>query len=194
MTTAMLFCIPSCTSDDKDKGPVLDHRDSLPTLRTYGVSTLISDSGIVRYKIIAETWDVYDHATPQRWTFINGLFVEKFDADNHVEAYVTADTAYHYPDERVWELRGRVVVKNLKGETFRTSLLYWDMAQHRMHSPAYMEINGIEQQLSGYDFSSDEQMTDYIIHGSSGAFPVSETTPIALPTDSLNATAAATTP
>jgi hypothetical protein len=35
-----------------------------------------------------------------------------------------------------------------------------------------MEIKGIEQQLSGYDFSSNESMTDYIIHSSKGAFPL----------------------
>ena len=37
-----------------------------------------------------------------------------------------------------------------------------------------MEIKGIEQQLSGYDFSSNESMTDYIIHSSKGAFPMGE--------------------
>ena len=55
-------------------------RDSMPLLRSYGVSTLISDSGILRYKIIAEDWFVYDRTNPPRWTFPKGLFLQKFDA------------------------------------------------------------------------------------------------------------------
>lgn len=164
----------SCSQDDKQGGPVIAHRDSLPILRSRGVSTLISDSGIIRYKIIAEDWFVYDKKDPTYWSFEKGLFVEKFDPNYHVEAFISADTAYYFDQKRLWELRGRVTVKNLKGETFKTSLLYWDQAERRIYSPRYMEINGLEQQLSGYDFSSNESMTNYIIHASKGAFPVSE--------------------
>ena len=39
---------------------------------------------------------------------------------------------------------------------------------------AYMKIDGIEQDLEGYDFRSDESLTDYKIHSSSGAFPMGE--------------------
>ena len=91
-----------------------------------------------------------------------------------MDAYITADTAYYYDFLRLWELRGRVVIKNEKGETFKTSLLFWNQNEHRIYSSAYMEIKGIEQQLSGYDFSSNESMTEYIIHSSKGAFPMGE--------------------
>ena len=149
-------------------------RDSMPLLRSYGVSTLISDSGILRYKIIAEDWFVYDRTNPPRWTFPKGLFLQKFDAQFHTDAYISCDTAFYYGQQRLWELRGRVVVKNPKGETFKTSLLYWDMNARLIHSPAYMKIDGIEQDLDGYDFRSNEQLTDYLIHSSSGAFPMGE--------------------
>lgn len=39
------------------------NRDSLPVMTTRGVSKLITDSGVVRYKIIAEEWRVYDRTT-----------------------------------------------------------------------------------------------------------------------------------
>lgn len=149
-------------------------RDSMPLLRSHGVSTLISDSGILRYKIIAEDWFVYDRTNPPRWTFLKGLFLQKFDAQFHVDAYISCDTAFYYEQQRLWELRGRVVVKNPKGETFKTSLLYWDMNARLIHSPAYMKIDGIEQDLDGYNFRSNEQLTDYLIHSSSGAFPMGE--------------------
>lgn len=166
--------ILACSEDEHVVSVTGEVRDSLPVLQSHGVSTLISDSGIIRYKIIAEDWYVYDRTNPPRWSFPKGLFLQKFDANFHVDAFVNCDTAYYYEQTRTWELRGRVVVKNLKGETFKTSLLYWDMNAHVIHSPAYMKVDGIEQDLEGYDFRSNEQMTDYLIHSSSGAFPMGE--------------------
>ena len=170
----LFIILSSCDKEEKRTGPVISHRDSLPILKSRGVSTLISDSGIIRYKIIAEDWFIYDKKNPTYWSFEKGIFVEKFNPNYHVEAFICADTAYYFDQQRLWELRGRVMVKNLKGETFKTSLLYWDQNQHRIYSPEYMEIRGLEQQLSGYDFASNESMTNYIIHSSKGAFPVSE--------------------
>ncbi|MBR3442412.1 MAG: LPS export ABC transporter periplasmic protein LptC [Bacteroidaceae bacterium] len=164
----------SCASDDHHYAPAILQRDSLPVLKSIGVSTLISDSGIIRYKIISEDWFIYDRKQPTYWAFEKGLFVENFDENYHVEAFINCDTAYYYDQLGLWELRGRVVVKNLKDETFKTSLLYWNTTEHRIYSPAYMKIQGIDQELDGYDFSSNEQMTEYRIHSSSGAFPVDE--------------------
>ena len=171
---AMLLSMPSCTSDEDHFAPTVENRDSLPILKSIGVSTLISDSGIIRYKIIAEDWYIYDKKNPPYWAFEKGLFIERFNQQFHVDAFITADTVYYYTDQRLWELHGRVVVKNLKGETFKTSLLFWDERAHTIYSDRYMEINGIEQQLSGYDFISNEAMTEYRIHQSKGAFPLGE--------------------
>lgn len=166
--------ILSCNEDEGSFAPAIEVRDSLPILKSRGVSTLISDSGIIRYKIIAEEWYIYDRRNPSFWAFEKGLFIEKFDDKFHVEAYVNADTAYYYDKQELWELRGRVQVKNLKGETFKTSLLYWDQRKHELYSDRYMEIKGETQELSGYNFRSDEQMTNYSIHSSKGAFPLGE--------------------
>lgn len=200
----MLFLFPSCSGGERQQGPDIQDGDSIPFLRTRGVSTLISDSGIIRYKIIAEDWLIYnrerDYNYHSYWAFEKGLFLEKFNEVYHIDAFITADTAYYHTRERLWELHGRVEVKNLKGETFRTSLLYWNQNEHRIYSDRYMEIDGIEQQLSGYNFSSNEAMTDYIIHSSQGAFPVKDDNPtpqpdptLVAPTDCLQ-TSAATSP
>ena len=164
----------SCSSEEHHDAPAIVDRDSLPILKSIGVSTLISDSGIIRYKIISEDWYIYDKKQPTYWSFEKGLFVENFDENYHVEAFINCDTAYYFDQLGLWELRGRVVVKNLKDETFKTSLLYWNTVEHRIYSPAYMKIQGIEQELDGYDFTSNEEMTEYRIHSTSGAFPVDE--------------------
>lgn len=174
-TAVLLFSTTSCGNKDEKTGPDVGIRDSLPVLKSVGVSTLISDSGIIRYKMISEDWYIYDKKYPTYWSFEKGLFLEKFDESFHVDAFISCDTAYFYDQKKLWELRGRVFIKNLKGETFKTSLLYWDQEAHRIYSERYMEIDGETQKLSGYNFSSNEQMTDYIIHSSKGQFPLKDT-------------------
>ena len=164
----------SCESEETTGGPKLGVRDSLPWLKSMGVSTLISDSGIIRYKLISEDWYMYDKKDPTYWAFEKGLFMEKFDASYHVEAFINCDTAYYFDQRHLWELRGRVFIKNTKGETFKTSLLFWDQNSREFYSPAYMEIQGETQSLRGVNFRSNEQMTQYKIHQSSGTFPFEE--------------------
>lgn len=171
----ILICIFNCCSENEIKyTDAIENRDSIPLLKSIGVSTLISDSGIVSYKIIAEEWFVYDRKNPAYWSFEKGLFMEKFNKSFKIEAYLNCDTAYYYYNDRLWELRGRVNVRNSRGETFKTSKLYWDQREKKIYSDQYMEIKGIDSELSGYDFYSNEMMTDYEIHSSRGKFPISE--------------------
>ena len=187
MAAAMVLLLPSCSNGDEKVGPDIGERDSLPTLKSIGVSTLISDSGVIRYKIISEDWYIYEKKDPPHWSFEKGLFVERFDASFQVDAFISCDTAYFYNLQELWELRGRVLVKNLKHETFKTSLLFWDQRAHRIYSSAYMEIDGETRKLSGYNFSSNEQMTDYIIHSSKGQFPLEDTDPTPQPDPTMMA-------
>ena len=96
MAAAMLSFLQSCEDSDKKTGPDIGVRDSLPTLQTIGVSTLISDSGIIRYKMIAEEWYIYDKKVPPHWSFEKGLFVERFNPSFQVDAFISCDTAYFY--------------------------------------------------------------------------------------------------
>ncbi len=178
MTAVMLFFAQSCQSNDESLAPAISNRDSIPILKSIGVSTLISDSGVIQYKIISEDWFVYDKKNPSYWSFEKGLFIEKFNEAHEVEAFISCDTAYYYDQKSLWELRGRVMVKNLKGEKFKTSLLYWDQKTHEIYSDRFMKIEG-ETELQGYNFRSNEQMTDYKIYSSKGAFPFEEDKPAA---------------
>lgn len=183
--TAATLSFFSCSNNSQQTGPDIGERDSLPTLKSIGVSTLISDSGIIRYKMISEDWYIYDKTIPTYWAFEKGLFIERFNESYQVDAYISCDTAYFYDKKKLWELHGRVLVKNMKGETFKTSLLFWDQNAHRIYSDRYMEIDGETRKLSGYNFSSNEQMTDYIIHASKGLFPLEDHQPPPQPDSTL---------
>ena len=151
-----------------------DELEALPFLTAHGISNLISDSGVISYKIVAEDWFIYTE--PQsKWYFPKGLFLEKFDTTFHVNWYVQSDTAYCH-NNRTWELRGRVVVLNREGDLFETEELFWDMDAHEMWNTVYMCITkpSTNQQLKGYRFRSDEQMTKYSINNSAGYTPMND--------------------
>lgn len=172
---AFMLLLASCSNEAPPMAPAIVTRDSTSVMTTYGVSKLISDSGVIRYKLIAEEWKVYDKTNPSKQTFMKGIFLQKFDEKFHIDLYITADTAYWY-NQNLWELRGRVCMKNQQGTIFRSEEVFWDMTNHIIYSNKFMHIITPEEELKGYSFRSNEQMTDYVINQSSGAFPMPENT------------------
>ncbi len=169
-----LFCLfHSCSGEQEHLAPAVAPGDSVAFMRSRGISTLISDSGVMRYKLVAEEWDIYTNTPQPTWKFMKGLLMERFDEHFHIDLHVQSDTAYLH-DQRLWELRGRVVIRNIEGTLFRTEELFWDMNEHKMWSTQYMRIKTTDQELEGTDFRSNEQMTDYYVSNSVGAFPVSD--------------------
>ena len=171
-----------CNGEVEHTAEAVRAEDSLPFMHARGINTLISDSGLLRYRMVAEEWDIY---TPEAgglstWKFMKGLLMERFDEKFHVDLYVQSDTAYLH-QQYLWELRGRVVIRNIKNEVFRTEELFWDMDRHEMWSHKFIRIVTPERELQGNNFRSNETMTRYWITNSSGAFPVSDTTPESQP-------------
>lgn len=140
-------------------------------MTTLGVSKLISDSGVIRYKVIAERWDIYDQTKPPRQEFPHGIFLEQFDDKFHVSLYMTADTAYCY-DQTLWKLRGRVFARNANGATFSSEELYWDMDKHILYSHCYTHVVEPGRELEGNSFRANEQMTEYEVIWSKGYMPM----------------------
>ncbi len=176
----------SCNSDKPPMAPAVHMRDSIPVMTTYGVSKLISDSGVIRYKVVTEEWNVYDRTSPTKQTFMKGLLLEKFNQNFHIEMYVTADTAYWY-DQNLWELRGRVCVWNNEGTIFNSELLYWDMTRHEFYSNQFSHLITPDREVEGHSFHSNEQMTVYEVNFSHAIFPIPENAEEESPIDTTQA-------
>ncbi|MDD7318856.1 MAG: LPS export ABC transporter periplasmic protein LptC [Prevotella sp.] len=165
-----LFTAVACESGTEHTAPAITDRDSVALMITYGVNTLISDSGVMKYRIVAEEWEINQNRNPSRWTFRNGLFLEEFDKNFHVEAYLQADTAYYYDVKRLWELRGRVRVRTKDGMRFMSEELFWDQNNHELYSNRHSRLITPTRELEGSYFLSDERLTHYIITNSKGSF------------------------
>lgn len=175
--TVMLFLISlpiGCTGKKEELAAAVTVRDSLAVLETYGVQSLVSDSGMIRYRITAGEWLMFDSINPPYWSFEDGLHLERFDSLLQVDANIKADTAYFYNKKELWELRSNVSVENIKGEKFVTDLLYWDQVKEKIYSDAFITIYKEDQVLSGYGFESDQRLEVYVIHRTSGILYLDE--------------------
>lgn len=181
----VLLLFSSCGGRKTALGEAITNRDSLPMMATYGVVSLISDSGVTRYRINTDEWLVYDKKKPSYWAFEKGMYLEQFDSLLNVDASIKSDTAYFYNKEQLWKLIGNVDIKNLKGERFNTELLYWNQATQKVYSDKFIRIEQPDRIITGHGFDSNQQMTVYVIHNIEGIFYVDDTAD-STKTDSVN--------
>ena len=169
---AVVFAAFTACSDNvkEHTAPAIHDRDSVSMTTSYGVNTLISDSGIIKYRIVTERWDVNIVRNPSRWTFEKGIFFEQFDEKFHVQAYIQADTAWYYDVKKLWHLRGRVRIRNINGLIYTSEELYWDGISHELYSNVFSKVVTPERQMEGSYFRSDEQMRHYLVSNSKGSF------------------------
>lgn len=165
-----LLAFAACNEGKEHTAPAIHDRDSVSMMTSYGVNTLVSDSGVIKYRIVAERWDVNQTRNPSRWTFEKGIFLEQFDEKFHVEGYIQADTAWYYDQQKLWELRGRVRLRNVNGTVFNSEELFWDGMKHELYSYKFSRIVTPERTLQGTYFRSDEHMSHYTVSNSVGSF------------------------
>lgn len=149
-------------------------REQIPVLVTDSVTTLISDSGVTRYRIEAPHWLMYDRTEPPYQEFPDGIYLEQFDEDLSVQASLKADYAHYNEAIQEWTLRGNVHALNRKGEQFDTPELKWDQRSHRVYSDTSIHITREKSIIEGVGFESNEEMSKYTILNPTGVFPIKE--------------------
>lgn len=173
-TSLLLFIVFSalcaCTEQKEHTADAINPQDSVSVMISYGINTLVSDSGIMKYRIVAEKWEVNEIKNPPRWFFPRGLFMEQFDEKFHVETYIQADTAYNYTQQKLWHLIGNVRVKTVDGLRFWSEELWWDQNRHELYSNLYSHVVTPEREIEGAYFTSDEHMRHYKVTNTKGNF------------------------
>lgn len=166
----LTFLFLACQEGKEHTASAIYPRDSVAVMTSYGVNTLISDSGVIKYRIVAESWEVNQVKNPSRWIFEKGLFLEQFNEKFHVEAYIQCDTAFYFDQKKMWELRGRVRIRTIDGLRFFSEELFWDQNKHELYSYKYSRLITPDREMEGTYFLSDEHMRHYTISNSKGSF------------------------
>ena len=175
MTIVILFMQAACSKEvEAGKIAAVTDRTKLPRLRATDITTVISDSGVTRYRISASKWEVYDRATQPYWEFTEGIHFEKFDENLKVDANIHSKYARFNEYEKLWELKGNVRMTNIQGELFETEHLFWNQGQERIYSDTIVKITQKTSIIYALGFESNQQMTKYLFKSTKGIFPVEE--------------------
>ena len=188
LAAVMFVLFPACSGSNKNLADAVSENDTLPSMTSLGVTTLVSDSGITRYKIVTEEWLIFDKKNPPYWAFEKGVYLEKFDTLFHIDASIKADTAYYYEKKKLWELKGNVQILSQRGDKFETQQLFWDEKKEKVYSDKFIRIEQEDKSITGYGFESNQELTEYEIKNTTGMFTIEDQTAVASPqpADSLH--------
>ena len=141
LVVAVLLAVWGC-SEEKPTVAIDTDPERVPTLVTYDVRTLISDSGVTKLRI---TTDI----------------LEQFDELFNIITTISCDSAHYYVEKELWQLDGHVTILNRNREVILTQQLFYDQMRHEVRSDSFVHIEQAERIIEGYGFVSDEQMTIY---------------------------------
>jgi len=154
---------------------------TIPLVHTLDASTFISDSGYVRYWLDAKIWDIYSNGGDTYWHFPEGIHVERYDSLFHVEGSIVADTAYYYERKGLWRAIGNVVVKNVDGNTFETSELFWNQNAPPNDGNAFYTFQPVKItnpdgsfMIGANGFRSNQELNPPFLFSGKGEFNVDE--------------------
>ena len=153
LAAVVLTALTACGGEMQEHtAPAIHDRDSVSMMTSYGVNTLISDSGVIKYRIVTERWDVNTVRVPSRWTFevrirnINGLIYTSeelfWDGISH-ELYsnvfskvVTPERSMEGSYFRSDEQMRHYMVSNSKGSFEREDMTGENKAEEQPQDPA----------------------------------------------------------
>ncbi len=164
----------ACEEEKKDYVIVNSDGEITPTMTTRNVETFISDSGITRYRIISPVWYVFDNSREPNWKFPEGLFLQQYDDNFRPDASVICDSAKYLSEKRLWRLDGHVTMVNVERDSFLTQQLFWDQKARKIYTDSFIHIVRTDRIIEGYGMTSNEQMTEYVVHKPSAILPVGE--------------------
>lgn len=150
----------------------------MPQLSTRNVSTLISDSGYTKYKVVTPLWKIYGADTEAGketyWDFPEGVYLRQLDHQLAVVSTVAADSAVYFPTRKLWELYGDVEIDQKDKAYFFSERIFFDDRQRRIYSDTLIYIKTPTQTLEGIGFESNQDLTKYRVLKPTGTFPTKQ--------------------
>ncbi len=168
---AVAWLFSSCSPEKQHYVPNSQGGDITPTMATADVTTLISDSGYTRYKVVTPLWLMFEDAEEPFWRFPHGIELEQYDHDMRPESNVVCDSAVYLSRKRIWQLDGNVVMVNTLRDSFLTQQLFWDQTSRKMYTDSFIHIVRSDRTIEGYGFESDQNMLWYTVNRPTAILP-----------------------
>lgn len=152
----------SCKGDKDKIAESTYDPETVPSVETKNDTIYITDSGRIRFKVIAETILMFDKAKEPFNLLPDSAYLEEYDTLMNVVTTLRADSVWNYTRKKLWKLRGNVKIVNVEGKTFDSEELFWDEKEGKIYSNLYVVINEPnEATIRAYGFESNQSMTEY---------------------------------
>lgn len=152
----------SCVND-LDEVRTITASDSTPDEVVNDMHTLYTDSGIVKFEIIATRMEKFN---AQNLTiFKNGFEVNFYKGKDEIEAHLEAEYGEMRQDEKLIIARNNVIFTNyIEKQTLKTEELFWLQSAKRLKTTKQFEVTSDNYYATGIGLDSDETFSDYEMH------------------------------
>lgn len=170
----VILVLQSCSPAVENTATLGVERDSAAVMKTYNVTTLVSDSGITRFRVRTNEWLIFDKKSKPTWEFPRGIHLEQFDVDLEIHSEVDAKKAIYYTEQEEWILYDSVYAINVEGEKFETEILYVHQKEDRMFTDKFVKITQQDKIITGVGMESNQRLTKYKVLKPQGIIPLDE--------------------
>lgn len=131
----------------------------------FGQRTMITDKGVLRAEILADTSFVFDENSRVDMRVVHGTF---FSSVGVKDALLTSARAKYNVRDEGFEANGNVVVTSLDGRRLTTEHLMFDQRSNKLSSEvAFVMTEPGGREMRGIGFDSDPDMNNVRVHKSS---------------------------
>jgi len=140
------------------------------------VTTLLSQGGRMRARLLAPLMLRYQHDTAFV-EFPKMLKVDFFDSTGAVESKLAALYGKYFETQNKVYIRDSVVVYNIKGDTLRTSELWWDQNTQRFYNnkPTFVRRKNGDAFVGQNGMEATQDLNDITFLQPRGSFTVKDT-------------------
>lgn len=170
----VILVLQSCSPSVENTATLGMERDSAAVMKTYNVTTLVSDSGITRFRVATPEWLVFDKKAKPTWEFPQGLHLEQFDENLEIHSEVDAKKAIYYTELEQWILSDSVYAVNVDGERFESDVLYVHQKEDRIFTDKFVKITQEDKIITGIGMESNQRLTKYRVLKPQGIIPLDE--------------------
>jgi len=134
------------------EGTLLDSADQV----AFGSRTLVTDAGLLRAEIFADTTMFLDHNARIVMRVVHGDF---FSAQGSKDATMTAQRAQYDTRNLQLEAWGNVIVTAVDGRVLKSSMLHFNSQQNQMSSDsAFTLLEPDGKEVRGVGFEADPNL------------------------------------
>jgi hypothetical protein len=167
----------SCSGDDLKKVSIIDSKKiTFSKDRTEGVEIIYSDSARVKGRGVAP---ILDKVTPSSGgsyeEMPKGVTIYFFDVKGNPSGNLVCDYAIRKETELKTTFKKNVVVKNEKGDTFKSEELIWDEGRKLFYSTQRVYVTSPDgNNIDGVDFEAPQDFSSFKLKQGVGQVNVKE--------------------